>query len=559
MTATFNDITPPPVPQITDTDPDSPANDNNPEVKGTATGGATTVKLYTNASCTGSPAATGSTTSFAAGGITLPVPGDATTQIAARAADAAGNDSSCSAAFPYTEDSTAPATPSLTDTDPDSPANDNNPEVKGSAGGGATVVRLFANATCSGSPATTGTPAGFAGAGITLGVGGDATTQITAKSADAAGNESSCSSPLAYTEDSTAPAAPSLTDTDPDSPANDNNPEVKGSAGGGATAVSLFTSSNCSGLPAATGTPGQLASPGLTVAVPGDATTQFSARSSDAAGNASSCSAPLAYTEDSAGPPAPTLTDTDPDSPANDNNPEVKGTATGDAVRVDLFANAGCTGSAAATGSAASFAAPGITLTVSSDATTQISARSADTVGNLSACSASLSYTEDSSAPPAPVLIGTEPGSPANENDPRVQGSAGGDADSVELYASTDCSGVLAATGTPAQLAGGGLSVEVTDDTTTSFSARSFDGINASQCSNSISYREDSTGPDTLFSEPCPTRSSSSRVSGAVRPSAPPVAPSRSRSRPTRSCPGTAASSTAGSGRPATPLTSSPS
>ena len=154
---------------------------------------------------------------------------------------------------------------------------------------------------------------------------------------------------------------------------------------------------------------------------------------------------------------------------------------------------------AASTGSAASFAAPGITLTVSSDATTQISARSADTVGNLSACSASLSYTEDSSAPPAPVLIGTDPGSPANENDPRVQGSAGGDANSVELYASTDCSGVLAATGTPAQLAGGGLSVEVTDDTTTSFSARSFDGINASQCSNSISYREDSTGPDTLF------------------------------------------------------------
>ncbi len=101
----------------------------------------------------------------------------------------------------------------------------------------------------------------------------------------------------------------------------------------------------------------------------------------------------------------------------------MKGTATGDAVRVVLFARRSPARSRDRI--AASFAAPGITLTVSSDTTTQISARSADTVGNLSACSASLSYTEDSSAPPAPVLIGTDPGSPANENDPRVQGKCG--------------------------------------------------------------------------------------------------------------------------------------
>ena len=42
LTATFTDITPPAAPQITDTDPDSPANDNNPEVKGTTGAGSPT-------------------------------------------------------------------------------------------------------------------------------------------------------------------------------------------------------------------------------------------------------------------------------------------------------------------------------------------------------------------------------------------------------------------------------------------------------------------------------------------------------------------------------------
>ena len=59
LTATFHDLTLPPAPQITDTDPDSPANDNKPEVKGTVGGGAATVDLFTNASCSGTPAKAG--------------------------------------------------------------------------------------------------------------------------------------------------------------------------------------------------------------------------------------------------------------------------------------------------------------------------------------------------------------------------------------------------------------------------------------------------------------------------------------------------------------------
>jgi glucose/arabinose dehydrogenase/PKD repeat protein len=111
LVATFRDVSPPAVPAITGTDPASPANDGNPKVRGsTGAGSPTEVKLFTNASCSGSPAATGTAVAFTAGGIPVPVPLNATTRLAARATDAAGNDSACSTSFPYTEDSTAPDT-----------------------------------------------------------------------------------------------------------------------------------------------------------------------------------------------------------------------------------------------------------------------------------------------------------------------------------------------------------------------------------------------------------------------------------------------------------------
>jgi hypothetical protein len=89
--------------------------------------------------------------------------------------------------------------------------------------------------------------------------------------------------------------APTLTDTDPDSPANDNSPEIKGSAIDGST-VKLYTTSDCSGTPVATGSAANFASPGLTVNVPNDSSTTF--RATATVGTATSaCSAPLTYVE----------------------------------------------------------------------------------------------------------------------------------------------------------------------------------------------------------------------------------------------------------------------
>jgi uncharacterized delta-60 repeat protein len=194
-----------------------------------------------------------------------------------------------------------------------------------------------------------------------------------------------------------APAAPAITDTDPDSPANNNRPEVKGTLGSGdPTQVKLYKSADCSGAAVVTSTPIQFTGVGITVKVPDNATTNITARAFDADGDGSACSNPIAYTEDSSPPAAPAITDTDPDSPANDRRPEVKGTVgAGDPTHVAIYRSASCTESTkAVTGTVALFTGSGITVTVPVSATTQLSARALDASGNRSACSNSISYTE---------------------------------------------------------------------------------------------------------------------------------------------------------------------
>ena len=98
-------------PTITDTDPDSPSKDNSPEVSGTGAAAGSTVRVYGEAGCTGPVLGTGTATVFnGTSGITATVPSDRTTNLRVRATDTAGNTSPCSAAFPYTEDSTGPDT-----------------------------------------------------------------------------------------------------------------------------------------------------------------------------------------------------------------------------------------------------------------------------------------------------------------------------------------------------------------------------------------------------------------------------------------------------------------
>ncbi len=114
---------------------------------------------------------------------------------------------------------------------------------------------------------------------------------------DAPGNVSAVVA-RSFTVDTQAPAAPQITDTDPNSPANDNAPEVKGLAAAGST-VWLYKTATCTGFPMGAGSAAKFASPGITVSVADNTTTSFRARARDAAGNVSPCSSPFTYVEDS--------------------------------------------------------------------------------------------------------------------------------------------------------------------------------------------------------------------------------------------------------------------
>jgi hypothetical protein len=99
----------PPVPTFTGTDPTSPANHSSPQILGSAPAGST-VKLYANPDCAGSPAATGTAADFATPGIVVTVADDSSTTFHATATGAFGITSACSTdSITYVEDSATPS------------------------------------------------------------------------------------------------------------------------------------------------------------------------------------------------------------------------------------------------------------------------------------------------------------------------------------------------------------------------------------------------------------------------------------------------------------------
>ena len=86
--------TPPAPPTFTATNPASPANQNFPQLIGEAAAHST-VSLYTDATCSTSPVATGTAAAFGAGGISVQVADNSTTTYHA-VATLAGISSACS-------------------------------------------------------------------------------------------------------------------------------------------------------------------------------------------------------------------------------------------------------------------------------------------------------------------------------------------------------------------------------------------------------------------------------------------------------------------------------
>jgi hypothetical protein len=94
------DVVPPTAPQLLSTDPASPDSSGSPRIRGAAETGST-VRVYANADCAGTPVVTGSAADLGSPGLAVAVAEGATVAFSATAADAAGNTSVCSAPISY--------------------------------------------------------------------------------------------------------------------------------------------------------------------------------------------------------------------------------------------------------------------------------------------------------------------------------------------------------------------------------------------------------------------------------------------------------------------------
>ena len=219
-----------------------------------------------------------------------------------RATDALGNTDPSAASRSFTVDTEAPAEPGFTATVPASPANDNTPLIKGSAGEG--TVRIYAGADCSGPVAGEGGAAGFADPGIEVSVPDDSTTEFHATATDAAGNSSGCSADsISYIEDSTAPET--TIESGPSGPTNDPTPTFEFTAD---EPGSTFECRLDDGAYSACGSP-------HTTNPLADGAHSFEVRATDALGNTDPSAASRSFTVDTA-PPSTLFPDTAGHKPA---------------------------------------------------------------------------------------------------------------------------------------------------------------------------------------------------------------------------------------------------
>jgi hypothetical protein len=381
---------------------DGITNDNTLTLIGTAAAGAT-VSLYDGATLLGAATANGSGTwSFTTGALA-----DATHSLTARASDAASNTSAASAALNVTIDTAAPGAPMIASFSTDSGTvgdritNDNTLTLTGTAAANCTVS-VYDGAMLLGTAAANGSGAWS----FTTGVMSDASHSLTATATDSAANVSAASTALIVTIDTLAPGAPTISSYSTDSGTvgdgitSDNTLALLGTAAAGST-ISIYDGATLLGTAAANGAGAWT----FTTSVLAEGAHSLTATASDIAGNVSAASSALAVTVDTIAPGAPTIASFSTDSGTvgdgitNDNTLTLTGAAAAGST-VGIYDGATLLGSATANGTGAwSF-----TTGTLADAVHSLMARASDAAGNVSAASAALNVTIDTTAPSTPTI-----------------------------------------------------------------------------------------------------------------------------------------------------------
>lgn len=302
------------------------------------------------------------------------------------------------------------------------------------------------------------------------------------------------------------PSPPILLSSVPDGIGHLNDIGVLGEAQP-LSGIALFTDDECT-----EGTTFEASADGdgefrIEVTVGDDTTTTFWGVATTTAGTSGCSTTSVTYIEDSTSPDAPVLDSTLPAAQGNTRRPSIKGSAESGAT-VELYFDAACTAEVKGTGSAADLAGPGVATSsdVAENDTTTIYAVAIDVVGNRSACSNGISYLHDGEAPAAPLLLGADPESPSQNQEPTLSGTS--DAGSVvSIHAVATCAD--AALGTVVTDSDGdfSLSIEVAANTANMLYASAEDTVgNVSECSAvAFEYVHDDEPPtfegvDTMLS-----------------------------------------------------------
>lgn len=487
----LHDASGPIVPRLLSSIPASPSRTSTqPSLVGEAEAD-TTIRVHRTPDCSDAPVATGSSD----GGFVIPVtvPDNSTTTFYVSARDGAGNVSPCSAqGLTYVHDTLPPAVPTLSGTQPVSPSAQNTRPLLIGRAEPFMMVSIARGADC----------------GVAVGqvladeegdferlvdVGANSSTRLCARATDEAGNASAWAS-LTYVHDSAGPPIPVLASTIPSSPSNDTTPEVLGAAEAGVRVV--FFVGQC-GVGSSIGQGTAVANGSFRVEVQAGAnqSTAIVAHAIDAAGNISSCSAPLVYVNDSQAPNSPSWTGSSPSSPSRTSTtPTLSGTAEpGATVRLHVGA---CNAAVSQTTTASPAGTFSFAVMVLANSSTSFFATAADPVGNISACSGSLVYIHDATAPSRPLLTTWTPASPSREPRPDLAGTTEPNS-TVRVFTSATCNGVPV--GTVTADAGGNFvlaDIAVAPNTTSTYYANATDPVgNTSACSLGLPYRHDDVAP----------------------------------------------------------------
>ena len=363
----------------------------------------TTITVYDNGTAIGTAVADATTGAWSN---TLGVLSEGAHSFTVTASDAAGNTSAASAAFHFTVDTIAPVAPTLADSaiinGYVNAAHDTVAQtITGTAEAGASVLvydgtKLIATVKAD---SVTGVWS------YKIGKLADGTHSVTATATDAAGNTGVASAALAFTVDTTPPAAPTLladagiVSQVVNAAADSAAQTLTGHAEAGST-ITVIDSGKRLGTTTADGSGAW----SYTIGKLANGAHSLTATAADTAGNVSAASTALAFTVDITPPVAPTaLADAAIVSgyvnAAHDTAAQaLTGTAVAGAL-VSVYDGTRLLGTTYANGAGAwSYA-----LGVLADGGHALTATATDAVGNTGKASAALKFKVDTAAPAAPT------------------------------------------------------------------------------------------------------------------------------------------------------------